>query len=385
MRNLIFVFTLLILIACSKQEKSIIRVKIENASIGMVYFDELKSTGNHPLDSAKLTSYGKVKFIIPLEIPGFYQLRFKDEKAITLLLFPSEKVYIKADYNNFYETKTIEGSKDTRRVIMLDDSLRVADKKLLKLKVLFDSLTVTSGNEAKTDSLSQLFVQIKENHKKYSIKFILEDIKSLSNIEALYQQYFSDEYVFKSSKDVQIFKLVSDSLIKYYPKVGLVRLLKDNSDAMVLNLQKEKILQMVKNADNHVPDLRLISNNGGMKSLSSLRGKIVLLDFWSINQAESINELAGLKYVYRKYHGSGFEILQVSIDKSLSDWKETLATEKITWPSVCDTAFPDSKTRILFNINTLPMNYLINKDQTDIIAKNISPTELGKILTEILK
>jgi hypothetical protein len=89
--------------------------------------------------------------------------------------------------------------------------------------------------------------------------------------------------------------------------------------------------------------------------------------------------------VYNKYKGKGFEIYQVSIDKSITDWKQALISYEIRWPSVCDTAFPYSKTRQFYNVNKLPMNYLINKDQTDILAKNISPEELDSKLEKILR
>jgi hypothetical protein len=235
------------------------------------------------------------------------------------------------------------------------------------------------------DSLSSLYNEIMNNHRKYSISYLLEDLKSLSNVLAIFQEYSPGVYVFNNVRDIQFYKLVSDTLTKYFPKDSLVRLLNENYNEMLSNYQKEKLRQMVKKADTHVPELLLTDKSGKLLALSSLRGRIVFLTFWSIGQPESIDNINSLKNVYLKYHNKGFEIYQVSIDKSLPDWKRALKDEKITWPSVCDTAFPNSKTRIFYNVNSLSLNYLINQEQTDIIAKNLSPADLGKKLSELLK
>jgi glutathione peroxidase-family protein len=373
------------LFACSKQQKAVVQGNLVNGSNKFVFIDVIKKEGVVTVDSMKIGTGGKFNFTIPMSVPGFYQLRFKDDQAMTILLFPKEKVRIHGDYDNFFETKTIEGSAETQKLNALDDSLRTVNNKLMKIAGLYDRLKVTPGNESKTDSLSRLFNQIAENYRKFSIKFILENLSSLTAVDALYQQYFTGVYVFNSTRDVQYYKLVSDTLSKYFPKVGMVNLLNDNYTEMISNLEKAKLQQIVKNADNHVPELDLTGQNGKQTSLSSLRGKVVLLTFWSVNQPESIENLGGLKKVYRKYHGKGFEVYQVCVNKSISEWKNALAAHEIPWLSVCDTTFPNSRTRDLYNINSLPMNYLINRDQTDILAKNISPEDLINKLAEVLK
>jgi peroxiredoxin len=371
--------------SCSRKDKAVIQGKIENAGKETAYFYEIKKAGSVKLDSVKISSNGKFKFTTHLILPGFYQIGLKDDKTVTLLLFPGEKVNLHADYQKFFETKTIDGFDETKRLNSIDDSLRLVNAKLIKIEVLYDSLKVLAGNEIKTDSLTRIYGQIKEAHRKYSIKLILENLKSLSNIEAIYQQYFSGDYVFNGSRDIQYYKLVADTLLKYFPKVEMVNVLKSDCITMISKLENEKLKLIVKKADNHLPELNLLGKNGINISLSSLRGKIVLLTFWSVNQAESINNLSGLKNVYHKFKSKGFEIYQVSIDKSIADWKQEIVAEGITWPSVCDTTFPNSKTRIIYNINTIPMNYLINRDQTDILAKNIAPEDLSLKLEEVLK
>ena len=94
--------------------------------------------------------------------------------------------------------------------------------------------------------------------------------------------------------------------------------------------------------------------------------------------------LEGLKDVYKKYHSKGFEIYQVSIDKSLDDWKNKLNITGVRWPNVCDTAFPNSQTRYLFNVNTIPLNYLIDRNKQMITERNLTPVELDRKLSTLL-
>ena len=90
-----------------------------------------------------------------------------------------------------------------------------------------------------------------------------------------------------------------------------------------------------------------------------------------------------LNKIYKKYKNEDFEIYLVSVDKEITRWLNALEFEEFSWINVIDTAFPASKTYTLFNVKELPMNYLINADQSDIIAKNLMPTALDRTLSNI--
>jgi hypothetical protein len=155
---------------------------------------------------------------------------------------------------------------------------------------------------------------------------------------------------------------------------------------MISMYQQRKILESVGEIEERaLPDLILPDRKGEMVALSSLKGKVVLLTFWSVNQRESIANVVELKKVYKKFRNEEFEVYQVSIDKSLSRWIDALNFEEVPWISVVDTAFPQSTTRFLFSVNELPLNYLINNDQSEILAKNISPVSLDRVLSDLFK
>jgi hypothetical protein len=383
--NRLFLLFIISVFACSKQERTILSGRIKHAEGVTTFLEELRITSSRTIDSAEIDGKGNFRFRISLNQPGYYQLNFSDGKSLTLLLSPGEKLKLKADFDNFYQGKNIEGSENSARVNELHDTLRFVISQLTAIRKEYKELNDSDKTYSKKrDSLETLFAQIQNNHHKYSIQFILEDIASLANIAALYQEYSPGEYVFKSQHDIQFFKLVSDTLFKYYPKVRQVKILKDNYQAMMTAYQKEKLLQQVDAVEMDIPDLLLPDTKGRIRSLSSLKGKIVLLTFWSVNQQESIANVVELKKVYKKYHNKGFEVYQVSVDKAKPAWLNALKFEEIQWVSVIDTVFPSSATRTLFNVNNLPLNYLINSDQSEIIAKNISPEALNRTLSNLI-
>ncbi|GHB94177.1 peroxiredoxin family protein [Cerasicoccus arenae] len=115
-------------------------------------------------------------------------------------------------------------------------------------------------------------------------------------------------------------------------------------------------------------------------SVSDLKGKIVVVHFWSTGTPPSIEEVKGLAYLYEKYHGRGFELIGVAMDNSqrrLNDAEEALG---ITWPMRLD---EERRTIEEWGVTALPTNVLI--DQVGVIRQeHISANDLQYVLAEQL-
>ena len=389
MKSLIPVLFLIVFFtfSCSHSDKVVINGSVSSlVEDDMVYLEELKVNSNNEIvDSSKVRSSGKFRNQVDIEVPGFYQLVFKSGPSLSLILSPGEKIKISADMNNFYDTKVIEGSPNSIRVNELHDSLRATIKVLNEIRDANEMLTTDdaeSQNEKKL--LAEKFLNIKKSYHKYSMIFMLEDLTALSNIAALYQEYAPGEYVFNNMKDIQFFKLVSDSLIKYYPDISFVKTLRNNYNSMMTDYNVRRLFQNSKPVSKGIPDVILPDPSGKSIALSSLKGKLVLLAFWSVSQPESVDNMMELKKIYSKYHQYGFEIYQVSIDNSMNNWKKAVKFEEIPWFSVCDTTYPNSPVQYIYNVNSLPMNYLLDREQEEILAKNVSPDVLERSLPHLL-
>ena len=195
---------------------------------------------------------------------------------------------------------------------------------------------------------------------------------------------FYSQFAIIINLDIQFFKIVTDSLIKRYPKSNHVKVLKINTSNLLQGYNSQKILSLAKPENLVLPEIYLPDVKGDSMSLLSLKGKYVLLSFWASWDKESINANLKLKDVYEKYHKRGFEIYQVSFDKSARQWHYAVRFDKLPWISVNDSSFPNSLIARNYNVNSLPWNYLIDRNMDNIIEKNLSSQELNKLLSELL-
>jgi thiol-disulfide isomerase/thioredoxin len=116
------------------------------------------------------------------------------------------------------------------------------------------------------------------------------------------------------------------------------------------------------------PDLKNIA--GERVALSSLKGKYVLLTFWSVQSGDCIEENLQLKEFYKLYNKKGFEIYQINLDESEANWKAAVRYDELPWISTREDDPKDPKNAVLFNVKSIPANYLFDKEGT-IIASNI--------------
>lgn len=149
----------------------------------------------------------------------------------------------------------------------------------------------------------------------------------------------------------------------------------------------------------HFPELKLESNNNSKISTSSLKGSIVLVDFWASWCAPCRKENKFLVKLYDKYkdakfeNGQGFKIFSVSLDGSgdpsnrdthYNLWNKAIQDDLLNWPyHVSDLKGWTSPLIDDYNIDAIPASYLINGDG-EVLAKDLRGDELERYLIKIL-
>ncbi len=123
--------------------------------------------------------------------------------------------------------------------------------------------------------------------------------------------------------------------------------------------------------------------NGKPISLTDLRGKYVLLEFWASWCHPCRAESPNLLKQYKLYKDKGFEILSVSVDNDRSRWLDAIAKDGLTWLQVSDLKGWDNEARKLYGLSGVPGNFLISPEGK-IVASNLTGEKLNKKLAEIL-
>ena len=130
------------------------------------------------------------------------------------------------------------------------------------------------------------------------------------------------------------------------------------------------------------PDFTMSDSLGNPIRLSSLKAKVLLVDFWAAWCKPCRAENPNVVKVYNLYNKKGFDILGCSFDTNREKWLKAIKDDKLTWHHVSDLQGWDNSAGKIYGINSIPANVLLDKDQK-IIARNLRGEELQKKLAEI--
>ena len=130
-------------------------------------------------------------------------------------------------------------------------------------------------------------------------------------------------------------------------------------------------------------DINLTSPKGDTIALSSMQGKVVLIDFWASWCGPCRLSNRHLVKLYSKYKDKGFEIYGVSLDENKKDWIKAIKQDRISWTQVIDNRGWEAQTAIDWNLYQIPTSYLINKDGI-IVGVDLEKNDLEKALKDLL-
>jgi thiol-disulfide isomerase/thioredoxin len=345
--------------------------KLENAHGETIYLQQLSSTGIKDVDTTTINDKGEFTMNAPVTEVGFYRLKITDKNYATFIFNADEKVKVTGDAASLGTTYTVEGSPDS--------------------KLFWEVNKVSIKNYNKRDSLQKTFQNFAANAKMDSIRLdsmsnaLEKPFTALINEQNTYLKDFIEKHKtsFAALAAIQqlppeefpdIYKKLDDALFKKYPNSGYIKSFHES-------VAKQNQLAIGTPA----PEIALNTPEGTPLSLSSLKGKVVLVDFWASWCGPCRAENPNVVNAYKKYASKGFDIYSVSLDKDADKWKQAIQKDGLTWKNhVCDFKFWQSPVVQLYNFNSIPTNVLIDK-KGNILAKNLRGEELEKKLAEIFK
>lgn len=335
---------------------------ITGAADSTLYFENMGLDGAVKIDSAKLSEDGTFAFegTAPTA-PEFYRLRIAGQ-FINIAVDSTETINIKAQYPQMATQYEVNGSEDCQRIkelSLMQSSLQAQVNAIARNPEL--------GAQAVADSVSRIVEAYKTRVK---TEYIFKAPMKASSYFALFQTIYAGGQpvlLFNprtSEQDIKVFGAVATSWDTFYPNEKRGENLHNIAiegmkDVRYLRSQQQaEEIEASKVNTSGILDFTLTDNTGAARSLSSLKGNVVLLDFHLFADQNSMKRIMSLRELYNKYHAQGFQIYQVAIDGDEHFWKTQTAA--LPWIS---TRVDDNTSSVLqmYNVQQVPTFFLLNR------------------------
>jgi hypothetical protein len=371
----------LFILSCSNGSKVTIRVEVKSPEKNMLYISRIDFGKTTPIDSAKISSGESIKkFRLPQgSEPTFYTISLKKGGALTLLASRDEKISVKFDVQNM-DSYEVVGSKESLKVKEIAESFRKSKQTVDRLRKEY----IKAQTDAEREAIGRQFQAEIDSQRASCSRFIWANPMSKASIMALYQKYNDDLYLFDRAEDLTLLKMVASAWRALYPESDYTRGMLEDIGRIEKIITNSKINKLISEAEPSIPDLDIPDKNGTFVKLSSLKGKVILLDFFTASNTSSLLDNRELMNIYNTFKNRGFEVYQVSMDADKNEWLNYLSNTRVTWISVREVDPTHSAAALLYNVTQLPTNYLIDKN-FNIIDKNIYGERLKEKLNVLLR
>lgn len=368
-----------LLVSCSPKTDVIITVTATSAEQTVLYLSQQNFKGTKIIDSVRLSEGKNVKkFRLHQDIePTFYTVGIRNKGAITLLASQSEQIALSFSTNNLLSYK-VEGSEGSKRVQTLSIEFAKSKQRIDELRAELAKTTIKTIRSSIENEIEEVYATQKD----FNSKFIWENPMSKASVMAIYQKFDNNMYLFDSSDDLHLIKTVASAMNALYPESDYAKGMLDDVKNIERIITSAKIRQMVAESEQSIPDLEIEDRNGKLIKLSSLKGKVVLLDFWHSQNTECLMENRELLGIYSQFKPKGFEVYQIAMDDSRTKWIEAVDKNKLPWISVFENS-NQSYASAVYNVQQVPANYLIDRN-LNIVGKNLFGNELRKKLSNLL-
>lgn len=347
--------------ACS-EKKFHVEGSIDNAKDSLLYFENISLEGPVVIDSVKLDADGKFDFSDKCpEAPEFYRLRIAGQ-IINISIDSTETVSVKAKMPEMAANYEVSGSEECAKIRELSLKQIALQNSIIALQKNF-----SLGTDVINDSISKILGAYKEEVKK---NYIFNEPKAASSYFALFQT-IGPYLIFNprdNRDDIKVFAAVATSWDTFHPgalrgeNLHNIAIEGLKTARIVAAEQKSMQIDASKVSESGIIDIKLLDNKGNARTLSELKGKVVLLDFHVFALQDSPKRILMLRELYNKYHAQGLEIYQVSLDPDEHFWKQQTAA--LPWVCVWDANGTASNYLTLYNVQAVPEFFLIDRSNS---------------------
>jgi peroxiredoxin len=379
MKQLFIFISALFLLSCGHNEKKgefTVTGELKDAADQKVFLEQISFNQQPPqvLDTAEMKK-GKfdVKTIATEE--GLYRLRFEKNAGY---IFINDQPEI--EFNADSKDSTLQSARFntpanislTKFIVLLDSihSTLIGEDRNLK--------EIQQQNNDSLFNLAKEHFDVTDNWYKNLLYQYIDTTQS--PVVAVFALSYSQEIGIDSVK-----KLI-DVLYKRFPKQTAVADVVKQFDQYVA--QQSQPQQQTQNTQisvgNTAPDFTLPDVDGKPFTLSSLRGKYILVDFWASWCGPCREENPNVVTAYKQFKDKNFSIVGVSLDQEKDAWLTAIKADGLIWKQVSDLKYWNNAAATLYSVQSIPFNVLIDPTGK-IIGTSLRGADLTNTLNEVLK
>ena len=375
MKNLVYiVFAVTVFASCKSNDGSFtVTGKIKSPPSDMVYLEQLsyESSDVKFLDSAKIGSDGSYKLKGSSTQQNLFIVGFKDNPAV---IFVNDASDIKIDFdNNGFHYPEVSGSDATKELYSFIKNYWQKDS---VLSITYQQLgAVNDQKSADTNYVRSLQQQYTKELNSLSdvLRSFINNSKNPAGI-----CFVLDKAKGALSPD-ELTALIQNATNRFPQHTGLAEFKKSLTQQPGSETSSTYAL-----LNQQAPDLTMQSTDGKNISISSFKGKYVLVDFWASWCSPCRQENPNVVAAYNKYKNKNFAILGVSLDDDKAAWIKAISDDHLTWNHMSDLKQWESSAVSAYHFDGIPFNVLIDP-QGKIIASSLRGEALEQKLSEVLQ
>ncbi len=369
--------------SCSGEKEFTIEGTIAGVKDGeMLYLQREGVEGTSVLDSVKIQPSGEFKMKSPQpDFPDFYSLRMGKE-LIHFCVDSTEVQRITGSRNGLSGNYEISGNINSEKMKEIVSKQRQLQESFLALTEAVNKKEILP--ESARDSLDQMLGRYKEDMR---LNYIFAEPDKMYAYYALFQQ-IGGMLIFdvNSKQDITLFQAVGTCMNTFWPEalrtVNLYNMvmkglknIRVNESRSLQQIPQEKI------KETGLLEIALQDRKGTTRTLTSLKGKVVLLDFILQSDPGSVQHNLFLRELYTKYQGQGLEIYQVAEDPDHHYWRTV--SDALPWICVVeDPEFPGA-VAARYNVTSVPTMFLISREN-NLLTRHLTTKGLEAALKKEL-
>ena len=366
MKNIIAVLLIVgVMVSCSEsnsqgqQERITISGTVLNPSPGVITVDKMMRDRTQPIDTIQVNDDNTFNYDFTGQA-GYYRITFFGVQAATVIL-DQDDITVNFDGNNASGNIMPEGS---REMTQIEAFYTAVNEKFGPIEQEINAAFVAAnqaGEQAKADAARDRYMALAKEKQEYSAELIRTYEVNLATFQLVSALDKDNQLELKDS--------LAQALNKKYPGLFYI-------EDLVASMEKARATAVGVTA----PEINLPNPDGEIVTLSSLKGNVVLVDFWAQWCKPCRMENPNVVKAYNKYKDKGFTVYGVSLDRTKEKWVQAIEEDGLTWTHVSDLQYFNSVAAQTYGVASIPFSILLDRDGK-IIAKNLR----GKALEDALE